>query len=260
MTYCVGIKIREGLIALSDGRITSGNQVSAGRKVTMLGAGGGANRGRFFIMSSGLRSVRDKALAYMRRDMARRGGKLYPSMLDAVTAFTACLRRVDEEDRAALEASKLQINLYAILGGRLAEDSEPTIYLIYPEGNWIEVDERTPYLSIGATAYGKPILDRALSFDTSMQTALKIAYLSFDSSRFSSADVGYPIDILTFHNSDQVWRESQFDYDDLAKQRNWWNRSITELARQMPDRPWVDKLLPSEPARIGRIKDGTGAL
>jgi len=242
MTYCLGIKIRDGLIGLSDGRITAGTQVSAARKVTLIGSRGH----RFFVMSSGLRSVRDKALAYLRRDMARQAGETYATMLEAVNAFALCLRDVAKEDKNALEDSKLTFNLHAILAGQLAEDAEPTMFLVYPEGNWIQVDERTPYLSIGATAYGKPILDRALKFDTPMRHALRIAYLSFDSSRFSSADVGFPIDLITFANTDRSWRESTFDYDDLAKQRQWWNRSITDLAGRLPDGPWLGKLLPGE--------------
>jgi putative proteasome-type protease len=240
MTYCLGIKIRDGLIGLSDGRITSGSQLSSARKVTMMGTGGE----RFFIMNSGLRSVRDKTLAYLRRDMTRRRGETYGTMLDAVAAFTACLRQVAEEDREALEESKLSFNLHAIISGQLADDVEPCMYLVYPEGNWIEVDERTPYLSIGATAYGKPILDRALTYATDMRTALKIAYLSFDSTRYSSNDVGFPIDLVSYHGADRAWRQDTFDYDDLVEQRQWWNRGITDLARRMPDGPWVDTMLP----------------
>lgn len=244
MTYCLGIKTKDGLVALSDGRITSGTQLSAARKVTIIGSGGH----RFFVMTSGLRSVRDKTLAYLRREMRGTPGEGYPTMLDAVGAFTRNLRQVAAEDKEALEASKLAFNLHAILGGRLAEDREPTIFLVYPEGNWIEVDERSPYVSIGATAYGKPILDRALRHDTPMRMALKLAYLSFDSSRYSSADVGFPIDVVTYVDADRAWREAQFDYDDLADQRQWWNRNITDLARRMPDGPWTGSLLGASPA------------
>lgn len=242
MTYCLGIKTRDGLIGLSDGRITSGSQLSSARKVTMMGSGGD----RFFIMNSGLRSVRDKTLAYLRRDMQKRRGEAYATMLDAVSAFTTCLRQVAAEDRESLEASKLHFNLHAIIGGQLAEDREPSMFLVYPEGNWIEVDERTPYLSIGATAYGKPILDRALTYGTDMQTALKLAYLSFDSTRFSTNDVGFPIDMVSYHAESRSWRQSNYDYDDLSEQRQWWNRNLTELARRMPDGPWVETLVPEE--------------
>lgn len=240
MTYCLGIKTADGLVALADGRITSGSQLSAARKVTMMG--GGANS--FFIMSSGLRSVRDKALAYLRREMSRLRAENYSTMLDAVTAFTECLRKVADEDKEALEASRLHFNLHAILGGQLAEDSEPTMYLVYPEGNWIEVDERTPYLSIGSTAYGKPILDRALRYETDQETALKLAYLSFDSTRFSSTDVGYPIDLVLYNTKARNWRTANYDYDDLVEQRRWWNANITKLVVDMPEGPWSQALLP----------------
>lgn len=155
-----------------------------------------------------------------------------------------CLRMVTDEDREALAASDLPFNLHAILGGQLAGDPEPTMYLVYPEGSWIEVGKRTPYLSIGATAYGKPILDRVLSYDTAIRHALKLAYLSFDSTRFSTTDVGFPIDLITYGAVDRHWREEQFDYDDLVEQRQWWNRNITDLAERMPDGPWLADLLP----------------
>lgn len=250
MTYCLGIRVREGLIALADGRVTSGSQMAAARKMITLGEG----RHRFFIMTSGLRSVRDKVLAYLKREPAARS-EGFTSMLDAAGAFSRCLRRVWEEDAEALAASELQFNLHAIIGGRLPDDPEATMFLVYPEGNWIEVDERTPYFSIGATAYGKPILDRALKYDTALRHALKLAYLSFDSSRFSSTDVGFPIDLLTYWNADGRWRETHFEYDDLVEQRQWWNRNITALAERMPDGPWLETLLPPGQQRLSLVRD-----
>jgi putative proteasome-type protease len=239
VTYCLGLKVSEGLVLLADGRITAGNQVSNARKATLHGP----DPGRVAIMTSGLRSLRDKTLAYFDRDQRKRHKHGFSGMLDAVAAYCAALREVAEEDREALERSELKFNLHAILAGYLPDDPEPSIFLVYPEGNWIEVDARTPYLSIGSTAYGKPILDRALTHATPMRTALKLAYLSFDSTRFSSADVGYPIDMLTYSQADRAWREAQYDYDDLRLQRSWWNEHITKLAGEMPDGPWVDTLL-----------------
>lgn len=246
MTFCVGIKIRDGLIALADGRITSGAQLTSARKMSLHGTG----FHRFMVMTSGLRSVRDKTVAYLERAMRSAPGDAFPSVMDAVGAFADCLRRVAAEDKAALEDAGLKFDLHAIVGGQLDEDPEPTLYLVYPEGNWVEVDERTPYLAIGATAYGKPILDRAVRADTPMRHALKVAYLSFDSSRVSSANVGFPIDLVTYTNADRRWRLAQFDDDDLREQRMWWNGHIKELAEQMPDGPWVSALLPDPSAAI----------
>ena len=116
MTYCLGIRTSEGLIALADGRVTSGSQMAVARKVTMLGAA----PHRFVLMTSGLRSVRDKVVAYLRREIKQQESKTFGTMLEAVTAFAGCLRKVAEEDRKALAASDLSFNLHAILGGQLA--------------------------------------------------------------------------------------------------------------------------------------------
>lgn len=249
MTYCLGIKVREGLICLADGRITSGSQVSNARKLSLHGTDGH----QFAIMTSGLRSLRDKTLAYLDRELRAEAGQCR-SLLDAVHCYGRCLREVEAEDGGALEKSELNFNLHSIVAGRLPDDPEPTLYLVYPEGNWIEVDSRTPYLSIGSTAYGKPILDRAISSDTTLQNALKLAYLSFDSTRFSSADVGFPIDLWTYLPESGAWCQGQYDYDDLMEQRVWWNEHLTELANRMPDGPWIEDLLPGTRARISLVQ------
>ncbi|MFQ5775030.1 MAG: peptidase [Kiloniellaceae bacterium] len=252
MTYCLGIKVREGLVCLADGRITSGRQMSNARKVSLHGP----DDGRFCIMTSGLRSLRDKTLAYLDRDLGGGPARSIGFLVDAVNLYSKCLRRVSREDRAALRGSDLTFDLHAVVAGRLPRDREPTVFLVYPEGNWIEIDDRTPYLSIGNTAYGKPILDRALRPETSIRTALKLAYLSFDSSRTSAADVGFPIDMLVLSADGRRWREVQYDYDDLRDQRVWWNEHITELADQMPDGPWVEALLGAPAAgRLSLVRD-----
>jgi putative proteasome-type protease len=247
MTYCVAIKVRDGIVALADGRLTSGTQVTVGRKITLHG-----KENRFFIMTSGLRSVRDKTLAYLSRDMEKLEADNFPTMLDAVEAFTIQMRKVAKSDQEHLQDSDLKFNLHALIGGQLSQDSEPHVYLVYPQGNWIEVEERTPYLVIGETPYGKPILDRALTYDTPLTTALKLAYLSFDSTRASASDVGFPIDLITFTNDDRSWREAHYIDDDVRAQRHWWNDNLTRLAREMPDGPWVKDLLASPLRVVGK--------
>lgn len=240
MTYCLAIRVREGLVCLADGRITSGSQVSAAPKATLHGPG---ETPRFLVMTSGLRSLRDKTLAYVDRELRHSPEDSWTSLLDAVDIYARCLRRTAEEDRSALESSQLRFNLHAIVAGQMAEDPRPTAFLVYPEGNWIEVNERTPYLSIGAVAYGKPILDRTLRDDTPLSLALKAAYLSFDSTRVSSTDVGFPMDLMTLAAGETAWRGIHFEHDELGEQREWWNRHLTELIGQLPDRPWRQALL-----------------
>ncbi len=246
MTYCLAIRVDEGLVCLADGRITTGSQVSVARKATLHGPEGA----QFLIMTSGLRSLRDKTLAYLDRHIRRElDSGAFPGMLEAVDAYAQCLRATAEEDRAALQGSQLAFNLHAIIAGQLGDDPTPMAYLVYPEGNWIEIKDRTPYLTIGAQGYGKPILDRTLTQETPLRMALKSAYLSFDSTRYSSADVGFPVDVITFGVKERRWRWAQFEHDDLREQREWWNKHLTELAAGLPDAPWQEQLLPDEASR-----------
>lgn len=233
------------MIALADGRITAGTQVTSATKAVFFGD----PENEIVIMTSGLRSLRDKTLAYMRHSMQRRGVP-YSSIYEAVSDYSNQLREVAKEERALLENANLSFNLNGIICGQLADDSEPGLYLIYPEGNWLEVDTLTPYLSIGETTYGKPILDRALNSDTTLQNAVKLAYLSFDSTRISAADVGFPIDILTYSNSERKWREAHYEHDDLLEQRQWWNKNLMELATKIPDDLWAASLIPPAPLKL----------
>ncbi len=238
MTYCLGISTNEGLICLADGRITTGNQVSIARKVSLHGPA----EKRVCIMTSGLRSLRDKTIAYFDQEYSNKS-IMTSSMLEVLEIYVRSLRRVETEDRDALNASDLSFNLNAIIAGQLGKDSKPSMFLLYPEGNWIEITERSPYISIGSTAYGKPIIDRLLTYDTPLSLALQIAYLSFDSTRVSTNDVDFPLDMLTFA-TDRRWRDMELDYDDLSSMREWWNDHIKELAISMKEGPWANCLLP----------------
>src|SRR3546814_15022923 len=94
-----------------------------------------------------LRSLRDKTLAYLERDMGKNHATGFATMLDAVTAYCHCLRAVAKEDRAQLESADLAFNLHTLVAGAQPEDDEPSLFLVYPAGHWIEVDRRPP--SIG---------------------------------------------------------------------------------------------------------------
>jgi putative proteasome-type protease len=239
VTYCVVIRVKDGIIALSDGRITAGTQMTSARKASLFGEG----PNRFFVMTSGLRSIRDKTVAYLQQQMDGLGF-MFPTMLDVVSAYTHNLRRAEIEDRAHIEQADISFNLHTIIGGIMAGDKEPRVFLVYPQGNWIEIEEMTPYLTIGSTSYGKPILDRTLRYDTDLRTAMKVAYLSFDSTKFSSSDVGFPIDVISMTLPDRSWREAHLLNDDVRELREWWNTNIKDLVSHAPDSPWLTTLVP----------------
>lgn len=239
MTYCLGIKVREGMVCLADGRITSGNQVSSARKVSLFAA----DERQVCIMTSGLRSLRDKAVAYFEQASEEESNASLGRMMDVISLYCRCLRQVIDEDRDYLKSAGLFFDLHTIVAGQMKHDKEPKMYLIYPEGNWIEVNERAPHISIGSTSYGKPVLDRVLKWETPISTVLKAAYVAFDSTRLSAVDVGFPVDILTYCY-DGRWREQQFEFDDLLDLRKWWSERVMSQIIAMSDDPWADTLLP----------------
>src|SRR5213078_1914525 len=88
-----------------------------------------------------------------------------------VNLYAQQVRRVAEEDAEALSRAELTFNAYSLIGGQMAGDTAHRLFLVYPEGNWVEIGPDTPYQIIGATGFGKPILERSLDPKDSMQYA-----------------------------------------------------------------------------------------
>lgn len=227
MTFCLGMKSRFGLVAIADMRITSGSEVSFAKKISTHG---GASHS-LFIMTSGLRSARDKALTYFDERLALAETGLTRLHLMA-NALAEDIRRVRIEDEQWLLRSGLAFDLHTILGGQMADDLLPRMFLIYPEGNWVEVTEATPYVLIGDSRYGKPLLDRAWRFGGTLEDALTIGLLAFDATQASAANVGPPLDTVLYRDTDFVMREHRFSSDALkplsAQWSDWIARGITE--------------------------------
>lgn len=237
MTFCVGMNLKQGLVGLSDTLIITGNESINARKITIHNSGNSP----FFLMTSGLRSVRDKALTYFDEYLMETDEK-YDKLYKAVNAFAEQLRRVRKEDNEGLEETGLNFNLYSIFGGQLENDEEPKLFLLYPQGNWVEVGIRSPYTIIGESKFGKPIIGRTLTYDTDLETALKIAYLAFDSTRANAINVDFPIDIVIMkHNSFHIeeYRLTMRDMLDISK---WWQDSLRKSVQDLPSE-WITELL-----------------
>ncbi|WP_207422091.1 peptidase [Desertivirga brevis] len=216
MTYCLGIKVREGLVAIADTRITSGTDTTVKKKVYV----DQREQHSIFIMTSGLRSVRDKAVIYFKELIDE--GTEYNKLYKAVNAFGEQVRRVGREDRAALEQSGFKFNLTTIIGGQLRDDEEHKMFLLYSEGNWVEMDEGSPFVIIGNSGHGKPILQRTLHNDSSMELALKTGFLSFDSTRAAANDVDFPIDVVLYRKNSFNLIQHRYEKQDLENISAQW--------------------------------------
>ncbi|MCA9823530.1 MAG: hypothetical protein KC470_13020, partial [Dehalococcoidia bacterium] len=102
--------------------------------------------------------------------------------------------------------------------------------LIYPEGNWVEVRPGTPYVIIGESRYGKPILDRLWRYNRSLEDGLRVALLAFDATRTSTSDVDCPLDAVMYRSDTWELREQRFTAPDLATVQRQWQRAITMAA------------------------------
>ena len=236
MTYCLGIKLNTGIVGIADTRITSGYETTKAKKVFTFNK----EKHTFFIMTSGLRSVRDKAITYF-MEVIEEEDKSFNKLYKAINAFAKQVRRAADEDKEALKESGLNFNLFAIVGGQLEADNEHKLYLLYPEGNWVEITEGSPFIIIGNNGYGKPILDRTISYESSMEFALKAGFLSFDATRISSNDVDFPIDVIYSKKNSFKIIERRYQKDELQKIIRLWDKKLSESINNLPDE-WINKI------------------
>ena len=237
MTFCLGMKVQDGLIGIADTRVTTGMECITARKVSIHQHG----RHSMFLMTSGLRSVRDKAVTYF-EEVIGESDETFDKLYKAVNVLATQIRRVAEEDREPLDKSGLPFNLHALVGGQLENDPEHKLYLLYPAGNWVEVSEGTPYCIIGESGYGKPLLDRVLRYESSMDLALKVGFLAFDATRTSSTSVEYPLDVVAYRTDTFDIVESRFEKEDLLNSSAWWQARIADSVDQLPAQ-WTDRVL-----------------
>ncbi|MGB3146073.1 MAG: hypothetical protein WBB24_18390 [Maribacter sp.] len=230
MTYCLGIKVKQGLVAIADTRITSGTNKSTKKKIYVEQR----DKHSLFIMTSGLRSVRDKAVIYF-QELFNEGVGDYNKMYKAVNAFGEQVKRVAEEDRDALEKAGLKFNLNTIIGGQLEDDEEHKLFLIYSEGNWVELNDDSPYVIIGNSGHGKTLLNRVLRGNSSLKHALKAGFLSFDSTRYSANDVGFPIDVVLYEKDSYKMQENRYTAKDMSKITQQWDKSLKRVLEELPE-------------------------
>jgi putative proteasome-type protease len=232
MTYCLGIKVKEGLLALADTRITSGTDTTVKKKVTIEQKDGFS----LFIMTSGLRSTRDKAIVYFNELLdTKEFNKLYK----AVNAFGEQVKRVAAEDKASLEKAGFNFDLHTIIGGQLKDDTEHKLFLLYPEGNWVELGQGAPYVIIGNSGHGKAILNRTLDENSSLKLALKAGFLSFDSTRVSSNNVDFPIDVVLYKKDSFHLVEQRYEKKDLESISTQWAEELKHALENISE-DWMD--------------------
>ena len=237
MTYCLGIVTHEGLVMASDSRTNANyDQVTITKKMhTFVRSGERA----FVLLSSGGLSLSQAVLEGVRRDFEQGAGLASaPTMHDAARAVGEEVRRVADLDRASLERDGYQFNLHLLLGGQIRGEP-PALYLVYPQGNALAAEEAAPYLQIGESKYGRPILDRGIRYDsTTLAEGVKYALISLDSTMRSNATVGPPIDLLVYGRDELAitrHRRLSAEDPDLKAIRGQWDQSLRKAVQDLPE-------------------------
>ena len=199
MTYCCGILVRDGLVMVADTRTNAGlDNVSTFRKLHIYAEPGDRV---IALASSGNLSLSQTVRSTLTEGVENPETGEIETLINAPTMFQAAqrigrvIRKLQAVEGTALAAAEVNHEVAFLLGGQI-KGGRVRLFMIYSAGNFIECTTDTPYLQIGEHKYGKPVLDRAVSFDTDIYDALKLGLISMDSTMRSNLGVGLPIDIL----------------------------------------------------------------
>lgn len=242
MTYCVGMVLNEGLVFASDSRTNAGvDHVSTFCKMTVIETPG---EGVIVMLNSGNLATTQQVVSRIKQYALDSGQPLtsHSSMFGVAELLGRELRNTIATTRnEAPEQSDVDFSATFLIGGQLKGEA-PRLFMVYPQGNFIESTADTPFFQIGESKYGKPILDRVIQPAISMSQAIKCALVSFDSTIKSNLSVGLPIDLAMVKSGDlRVTKRHRIDADDVYFRdlRSGWSQGLRQVFGQLPDPHWL---------------------
>jgi len=243
MTYCVGMALKDGLVMVSDSRTNAGvDQISVFRKLTTWEVPG---ERVISLCTAGNLAVTQAVV-----DMVSKGFMLedeeepvsmmtVSGMRDAARLVGKAVRQIEAQDGEVLRQQGVELNSAILLGGQV-KGGRMSLFQIYSAGNFIESTEQTPFFQIGETKYGKPILDRVVTYDLGLEDAVKLALISMDSTLRSNISVGPPLDLVTVKRGDleidtrKVIEEDDPYFKEIQKR---WGHALRSAFKRIPPMP-----------------------
>jgi len=246
MTYCLALRLDEGLVFLADTRTNAGvDNIGSYRKLHLIQP----NPRRIFVIeSAGSLATTQEVLDKIHRDL---DDEREESLATVNHLFEAALylgrlsRDVAEEHREALTGVGADGTATFILGGQIGNEP-PDILLVYPEGNYIRASDERPFLQIGESKYGKFMLELAVEAKASIDTATSIALGSMMSTTRANLSVGPPYDGCVYLNQSFAPIQFRMESDSplLRKLRDAWemqmHTALSEIQRISQDDPTID--------------------
>jgi len=243
MTYCLGIRTAAGLVMAADSRTNAGvDHVASFPKMRVWEVPG---ERVLVLLSAGNLAVTQAVVALLEDSRRREGGEgdrrhgmlACPGVTAAARLVGDALRAVHAQDAEALSQTGAEFTASFLLGGQV-RGGPPRLFQIYAAGNYIEAVEETPFLQIGETKYGKPILDRVITAETSLAQAVKCALVSVDSTMRSNLSVGPPIDVCVVPaDACRVAARRRYGEDDpyWVGLRRAWGDGVKRLFDELQD-------------------------
>ena len=236
MTYCCAMRLKDGLVFISDTRTNAGvDHISVFRKLYTFGIPGE----RFItIQTSGNLATTQAVIGHLKNQLdLKQEPNLYSvnTMFELAELVGHTVRRVIAEVTADQQE---QSNYYCslLVGGQISGE-EIQLYNIYPQGNFISATSDTPFFQIGESKYGKPILDRALSYDTGLADGLRYGLISFASTLRSNVSVGMPLDAVIYQKDSLIMPAGKRIYEEdayfthISKQ---WSETLKQGLQELP--------------------------
>ena len=240
MTYCVGVRLNRGLVFMSDTRTNAGvDDIAQVRKMNTWEAPGD----RVVTLLSAGNLATTQAVVSLLDERSKAPAERNPSILEAPSMFQIAtivgetLREVVKTYAPEGQEAKSPFSATLILGGQI-KGSEPRLFLIYPEGNFIEASDDSPFFQIGESKYGKPILVRAYDPEMTFEDAIKLLLVSFASTVRANVAVDLPFDIQAYETDGyKVTRQQRVQRDDAYFQRisSGWGEALRDAFQSLPD-------------------------
>ena len=232
MTYCVAITVQQGIVFCSDSRTSSGvDQINTYSKMYRFPLS--AER-QFVILSAGNLATTQAVVNQVKKDIDHKAHQNL-GMMSSMNDAAEYLGELNRQQQAKTGGGPTYHATF-LLGGQIV-GNDPQLMLVYPEGNYITTSRETLFLQIGESKYGKPILDRIIKPDTSLQTAALCALVSMDSTMRSNLSVGPPIELLLYHSNSFLpgeYFQLKEDSAYLKSLTQVWNEKLIEGFQQLP--------------------------
>lgn len=242
MTYCVAMKLAEGLVMASDSRTNAGvDHIATFCKMAVFEHPGQAV---MTLLSAGNLATTQSTISLLRQRIQGDGEHIFnqKSLYDVAVLVGSTLREVVERDSPKVPRQDgVDFGSSFLLGGQI-KGEDVRLFNIYPQGNFIEASSETPYFQIGESKYGKPILDRVIRYETSLSEASKCVLISFDSTIKSNVSVGLPIDLMRYRKDSLVLREKyRVEESDpyFREIRQAWSAGLRRTFESIPDPDWA---------------------